>query len=329
MTTELVKQSAPSALNLFDKEQFETLQRICKMFANSELVPDMYKISDKNSESKAMANCMIAIEIAQRIGASPLLIMQNLVIIYGRPSWSSKFLISTVNTCGRFNPLQYKFKSLGKVGKVEYVTYEKTWVPESGNKKGYYKTESKKEVFDGTNLENTECIAFTSAKGSDVILESSPISVKMAIQEGWYQKPGSKWPNMTQQMQMYRSASFWTNAYAPELSMGMKTAEEVQDTIDLEEGKGYTVETTSEAEIKEKANKTPLKTKPTEAPVATPETTKAPEEKAAQEAPKVAPTVTEQPKPQPEVKQASPAEQNTPPSMREGASLFKEDEPGF
>ena len=34
---------------------------------------------------------------------------------------------------------------------------------------------------------------------------------------------------MTRQMLMYRAASMWTNAYAPELSMGMRTVEEQQD----------------------------------------------------------------------------------------------------
>jgi hypothetical protein len=39
---------------------------------------------------------------------------------------------------------------------------------------------------------------------------------------------------MTKQMLMYRAASFWTNAYAPELSMGMKTDDEIRDIVDVE-----------------------------------------------------------------------------------------------
>ncbi len=81
---------AQAVVNFFDPLQFETMQRVCKMFASSELVPDMYKASDKNPIEKAISNCMIAIEIAQRIGASPLMVMQNMVPIYGKPSWSSK-----------------------------------------------------------------------------------------------------------------------------------------------------------------------------------------------------------------------------------------------
>jgi hypothetical protein len=33
---------------------------------------------------------------------------------------------------------------------------------------------------------------------------------------------------------MYRAASFWTSAYAPEISMGMRTVEEVQDAEAVE-----------------------------------------------------------------------------------------------
>ena len=231
---QLVKQHNEPVFNFFDPVQFETMQRICRMFANSELVPDMYKITDKNTEVKAMANCMIAVEMAQRIGASPLMIMQNMVIIYGRPSWSSKFLVATVNTCGRFNPLQYKFTEKGMLGKVDYTEYEKVWIPGNNGGKGYYKNNAKTTPFDGTKIMDIECVAFTTAKGSDKVLESSPVSIRLAIQEGWYTKAGSKWQTMTKQMLMYRAASFWTNTYAPELSMGMKTDDEIRDIVDVE-----------------------------------------------------------------------------------------------
>ena len=248
--------NAPVVFNFFDKDQFEVMQRVCKMFANSELVPDMYKISESNPEAKAMANCMIAIEMSQRIGASPLMIMQNMVIIYGRPSWSSKFLIATVNTCGRFNPLKFRFTALGIVGKITLTAFEKKWQAGVNGAKGRYVSEAKTTEFDGTKIENLQCIAYTTAKGSEEILESAPIDIKLAIQEGWYTKAGSKWTTMTRQMLMYRAASFWTNAYAPELSMGMKTEEELRDIIDVDfEDVSERVETKKA----EEANKTTLK----------------------------------------------------------------------
>ncbi len=215
-----------SSFNFFDPMQFDTMQRVCKLFANSELVPDMYKVSEKNPIEKAMANCMIAIEISQRIGASPLMVMQNMVPIYGKPSWSSKFLVATVNTCGRFNPLQFRFTEKGMLGMVDYTDY--VWDNASRSKRAVAKQ------FDGKKMMDVECVAFTTAKGSDKVLESSPISIRLAIQEGWFTKNGSKWQTMTKQMLMYRAASFWTSVYAPELSMGMRTVEENQDIIDTQ-----------------------------------------------------------------------------------------------
>ena len=241
--------------NFFDPEQFNTMQRVCKLFANSELVPDMYKVkyeqipvgADENTinaikfknqiaEHKAVANCMIAIEIATRIGASPLMVMQNMTPIYGKPSWSSKFLIATVNTCGRFEPLQFKFTDKGMCGMVDYTDY--VWDNASRTKKPVTKQ------FDGKKVMNIECVAYTTKKGSTDILESSPVSIELAIQEGWYTKNGSKWQTMTKQMLMYRAASFWTSAYAPELSMGMRTVEEQQDIyVDYQDVTANDVET--------------------------------------------------------------------------------------
>ncbi len=244
----VVAQPTPSSavVNFFDPTQFETMQRVCKMFASSELVPDMYKASKDNPIEKAVSNCMIAIEIAQRIGASPLMIMQNMVPIYGKPSWSSKFLVATVNTCGRFNPLQYRFTEKGMLGMVDYTDY--VWDNATRSKKPVVKQ------FDGKKIMDIECVAYTSAKGSDQVLESSPVSIRLAIQEGWYTKNGSKWQTMTKQMLMYRAASFWTSAYAPELSMGMRTVEEQQDIYtEFEEVKDVKEEVAKEKE--DNANK--------------------------------------------------------------------------
>lgn len=237
------------SLDLFNPSFFNTMQSICKMYASSELVPDMYQISEKNPESKAIGNCMIALEVASRIGASPLMVMQNMVPIYGRPSWSSKFLIATVNTCGRFNALKFKFENLGKVGKIKYTDY--VWNPQTRKKDAVVRE------FDGTNLDNWQCTAYTTAKSDDEILEGAPVSIALAIQEGWYTKNGSKWVTMTRQMLTYRAASFWTSAYAPELSMGMKTVEEHEDIIDITH-EVITTESQVKEEINDKGNKKPV-----------------------------------------------------------------------
>jgi hypothetical protein len=249
MTTEkneLQKSSGgPAVFNFFDPEQFKTMQRVCTMFANSELVPEMYKVSEKNPIEKAIANCMVAIEISQRIGASPLMVMQNMVPIYGKPSWSSKFLIATVNSCGRFEPMQYRFEDLGTLENVEYIEYE--W---NGKAKAPV---SKK--FPGP-IQNIQCIAFTRKRGGTEILESIPVSIEMAIKEGWFTKNGSKWKTMSRLMLTYRAASFWTSAYAPELSMGIKTVEETLDIQDISHEEIF------DDKIKAQANKEALQFAP-------------------------------------------------------------------
>jgi hypothetical protein len=242
--------------SFFNKEQFEQMQRVAKMFVNSELVPDMYRVTENNSLEKAMSNSIIAIDISNRIGANILMVMQNLVIIYGRPSWSSKFLIATINTCGRFEPLKFKFEDLGVLKDYKYKEYESKWV-QGANGKKYKKSTLVEKTLAGP-IKNIECVAYTTVRGGKDELTGSPVSVEMAINEGWYTKNGSKWPNMTKQMLMYRAASFWTSVYAPELSMGMKTEDEVRDIVDTDyEDMSDTTkeEKKVEAEIKENANK--------------------------------------------------------------------------
>lgn len=258
-TTKQNNAAMPVQFNFFDPEQFATIQRVAKMFAHSELVPDIYKIqvpqgADEKTtamaEMKAMSNCVIALEIASRIGASPLMVMQNLVIIYGRPSWSAKFLISTVNTCGRFEPLQFRFTEKGNLGIVDYVDY--VYNPTTRRK------DAVKKQFDGRKIMNLECVAYTTKRGKEQVLESSPVTIEMAIKEGWFTKSGSKWQSMPRQMLMYRAASWWTSVYAPELSMGMRTVEEEQDIIDITD---TAVDVTDKvaAEKAERANKTEIK----------------------------------------------------------------------
>lgn len=222
-TQALAVQSQPSAINLFDPTQFESMQRLCKMYANSDLVPESYRISDKKAESKAMANCMIAVSMAQRMNADHLMVMQNLDIIQGKPSWSSKFLIAIVNSCGKFERLEFEWTDLGELRDVQFTDYD--W--QNGRKIPVTK------VVKGP-VRNLKCVAHTRQKGSDKKMESTPVTMEMAIKEGWYTKAGSKWQTMPEQMLQYRAASFWQKVHAPELSLGLQTQEEARDIVDVE-----------------------------------------------------------------------------------------------
>lgn len=245
-TTQLATQSAaPIFFNPFDREQATIMREMATDMANSDLVPDMYKITEKNPEKKAVANCMIAMGMALRMQADPLMVMQNMYIVHGRPSWSSKFLIATVNTCGRFSALKYRLTNKGKIGTYEVVTYAKKLQPGTSN---YYKEKIVTPTEAYADMDDLEMVAYATELATNEVLTGSPVSMRMAIDEGWFDKDGSKWKTMPQKMLTYRAASFWTNEYAPEISMGMRTQEEEEEigTIDID----YTDVTDKPAQVR-------------------------------------------------------------------------------
>ena len=98
---------------IFAPAQFEHAQRIAKVLSSSDLVPTQYKNN--------VANTLVALEMANRMGASPLMVMQNLHIIHGRPSWGSSFIIASLNSCGRFTILRF----VGYADKCKAVATDK------------------------------------------------------------------------------------------------------------------------------------------------------------------------------------------------------------
>jgi hypothetical protein len=175
-------------LSAFSSENaFVSVQRMAKALASSTLVPDVYR-GEAN-----LGNCIIALELSQRIGASVMAVMQSMVPIHGKPTWSASFLIATVNSCGRFSPMRFRW--VGKEGTDEWG-----------------------------------CRAYAVERDSNLELVGALVTIAMAKVEGWYGKSGSKWKTMPEQMLQYRAGAFWCRTYAPEIALGMHTSEEVQDT---------------------------------------------------------------------------------------------------
>lgn len=217
---------------------FELTMRIANMLSQSTMVPEQFRAvaADKTANKvngeyplvanpNGLPNCVIAINMANRMGADPLMIMQNLYVVEGRPSWSSQFIVAAINSCGRYSPLRFDLEDKGEI-EVTYQT--KKWENgPNGSKGGYKHTDHK------IKIKNLVCVAWAIEKDSGQRLESSPISMELAVKEGWYQKNGSKWQTMPEQMLRYRAASFFGRIYAPELLMGIRSADEVQDMIDV------------------------------------------------------------------------------------------------
>lgn len=199
------------------QRQFETYQRIAKPLSESNFVPAAYKGN--------IGDCVIAVEIACRLQILPLTVMQNLCVVKGNPTWKAKFLIGCVNTCGRYTTLDYRFSIDGQVGEVLY----KTWVKGSDGK-----NREVQKPFENPGLDNLVCVAYATEKSTGRELVSPPVSIRMAVCEGWYNKDGSKWPTMPELMLRYRAASYWVSSFAPEMAMGFRTTEEVQDIVDVD-----------------------------------------------------------------------------------------------
>ena len=169
---------------------FEAAQRMAQCLCSSTMVPTEYR------GQQGLANSLIALEIAGRMGLSPLVVMQNMTPIHGRPSWSSSFLIATVNASGRFTPLRFHFDD----------EESPSW-----------------------------CYAEASDRSSGESLKGEKISIAMAKREGWWSRKdrhgneSSKWQSMTGQMLRYRAASFWVRVFCPEISLGLITQDEAID----------------------------------------------------------------------------------------------------
>ena len=165
-------------------QAFEEAQRIAKALASSTLIPPAFQ------GQQGFANCLVALEIANRMRISPFLAMQHLHVIHGRPSWSSSFIIAMVNGCGRFSPLRFEISGEG---------------------------------------ESLACYARATDLASEQELHGPTITMAMAKKEGWSTKPGSKWATMPELMIRYRAAAFWGRLYASDLLLGLQTQEEVID----------------------------------------------------------------------------------------------------
>ena len=212
-----------------DLASFEFMQRTAKMFSASTMVPTAYQAmvtkgygdrAQIEPNPAAISNCMIALDMSQRMNANPLMIMQNLHIIEGRPSWSSQFIIAAINNCGKFSPLRFDLQWLDEID-ATYSTFE--WEDRK-------KVEKKHKV----RIKNARCVAWAIEKATGERLESAPVTMEMAVNEGWFGKNGSKWKSMPDLMMRYRSAAFFGRIYAPELLMGLPTAEEMHDVFSVD-----------------------------------------------------------------------------------------------
>ena len=173
-----------------EERAFALSQRQAKGLANSDLVPKAF--------AGNVANCLIALNLSKRIGCDPLMAMQQMAVIHGKPSWSATFLIACINKCGRFASLQFRIEGEGM---------------------------------------KRSCTAHAVELATGDVVEGPPVSIQMAHDEGWATKSGSKWKTMPDLMLRYRAAAFFARTIAPEVAMGLYCEDELRDVEAVSSGR--------------------------------------------------------------------------------------------
>ena len=123
-----------------NQNSFEFAQRQAKSLCQSQLVPSQYQ------GQNGLPNCLVALEMSKRMNLSPLVVMQNLNVIHGRPTWSAQFITSNIMGCGRFKNFDYIVQ-----GKDESLAVQCQAIRVEDNK----------------------------------LIKGTPASMRMARQEGW------------------------------------------------------------------------------------------------------------------------------------------------
>lgn len=165
-------------------ENFQEIYNVGKMFASSTLVPQSY-------QGKPM-DCTIAVDMANRMGVSPMMVMQNLYVVKGKPSWSGQACMSMIRANKEFKNIRVIYTG---------VKGEDTW----------------------------GCYIQAEHRESGEIIKGTEVTIKMAKEEEWYGKTGSKWKTMPEQMLAYRAAAFFARVYIPNSLMGLYVEGEAED----------------------------------------------------------------------------------------------------
>lgn len=178
-----------------DMQRFSDAQRVATLLASSTLIPDHFR--------GEVANCVIALNLADRLRVDPFMLMQNMYVVHGRPGIEGKLAIALIEGTGRFSPLKFRFEGKG--------TTEK-------------------------GMERAgKCTAYATELATGEVIEGPPVTWEMAVAEGWTKAKGkdnpvpSKWQTMPDLMFRYRSAMFFARANCPGALLGLRSADEIED----------------------------------------------------------------------------------------------------
>jgi len=164
---------------------FEKLMEMANMLSKSTIIPITYQNRPEN--------VFIALDMASRMGISPMVVMQNLYIIQGKPSFSGSAMASMLRASKEFTNVELNF----------------------------------------SGTPNTDSWgAFITAERRGKVIKGATVTIAVAKKEGWLAKNGSKWLTMPELMLGYRAYAWFVRTHSPELLMGMQVSEEVEDVYE-------------------------------------------------------------------------------------------------
>ena len=166
-----------------DKKQFDQLLRAANMLSQTSIIPATYQGKPQD--------CFVALEMATRMGVSPLVVMQNMYVVKGKPAWAGQACTMFINSCGKFAGVKHVY------------TGEK-----GTDSRGCYVTATR--ISDGVQVNGVE------------------VTIAMAKAEGW--TSNTKWRNMPELMLAYRASAFFARVHCPEALMGVQLVDEIYDT---------------------------------------------------------------------------------------------------
>lgn len=167
-----------------DVKLMQNAWKMATVLSKTSIVPDAYK--------ENAGNCLVAIDIANRMGLSPIMVMQNSQMVRGNFTWRGSACKGLIDNCGRFRKTKYVF--VGEPNTSDWGCYLQAEDVQTGE-----------------------------------VVKGATVTIQMAKDEGWMGKSGSKWQTMGEQMMMYRAATFFARTHCPQALMGFYTTDEMVD----------------------------------------------------------------------------------------------------
>ena len=169
-------------------DAFKLACAMAERIADSSLLPEDYRGKPEN--------VLIAMDYASRLpNISPIMLIQNMDVVKGRPALRGTFLAGLINHSPLFSRLKYEFRGTDNPG--------------------------------GKPSPDYGCRAYAVERETGEIIYGTWIDWRMVEAEGW--SANKKWTSMRDQMFEYRAAAFWSRANASDITLGMYETEELRD----------------------------------------------------------------------------------------------------